>query len=90
MVTVRLFAVFREVVGQKEVKIPAKNVQELIKSLSSKHEKIVPFLTKSTDPFVLEENIILVNGRSISFLDGLKTELKDKDVVSIFPPIGGG
>jgi molybdopterin synthase sulfur carrier subunit len=33
---------------------------------------------------------ILVNGRSISMLNGLKTELADGDVLAIFPPMGGG
>lgn len=90
MATIRLFAVFRDAVGKKQVIIPAKNIRELIESLNSKYEKIVPFLTKTTDPLVLEDNLILVNGRSIWFLDGLETELKDEDVVSIFSPIGGG
>lgn len=33
---------------------------------------------------------ILVNGRSIDLLEGLKTSLKDGDVVAIFPPVAGG
>jgi len=90
MVTVRLFAVFRDAVGKKQIIIPAKDIRELVESLNSKYEKIVPFLTKTTDPLVLEDTIILVNGRSIWFLDGLETKLKEEDVVSIFPPIGGG
>ena len=90
MVTIHLFASFRETIGKKEITIPAKNIRELVESLNSRYEKIVPFLTKSTDPLMLEENLILVNGRSIWFLDGLETGLKEEDIVSIFPPIGGG
>ncbi len=33
---------------------------------------------------------ILVNGRSIRFLDGLDTLLEDGDQLALFPPIGGG
>ncbi len=33
---------------------------------------------------------ILVNGRNITFLDGLATSLTDCDEISIFPPTGGG
>ena len=33
---------------------------------------------------------VLVNGRSINFLEGLKTELSDGDEVAIFPPVAGG
>jgi len=34
--------------------------------------------------------IILVNGKNIEHLEKLDTKLKDGDVVSIFPPVGGG
>ncbi|MEM0378559.1 MAG: MoaD family protein [Thermosphaera sp.] len=34
--------------------------------------------------------IILVNGFNIEHLNGLKTKVKNGDVVSIFPPSGGG
>jgi molybdopterin synthase sulfur carrier subunit len=33
---------------------------------------------------------ILVNGRNISFLQGLDTVLEDRDVISILPIAGGG
>lgn len=33
---------------------------------------------------------ILVNGRNINFINGLDTELKDGDLVVLFPPAGGG
>ncbi|ACB40167.1 MoaD/ThiS family protein [Pyrobaculum neutrophilum] len=32
---------------------------------------------------------VLINGRSIAFLRGLTTALKDGDVVQIVPPFGG-
>lgn len=33
---------------------------------------------------------VFVNGRAIQYLDGLDTQLTDSDVVSLFPPVGGG
>jgi len=33
---------------------------------------------------------LLVNGRSITTLDGLKTKLTDSDVLAITLPVGGG
>lgn len=33
---------------------------------------------------------ILLNGRDIEFLQGLKTKLKDGDEIALFPPVGGG
>ncbi len=90
MVTVRLFGVFREPVGQKELNIDAKNVKELVKILTEKYEKMEDLLVKNQDPLALKNVLIIVNGRSISFLDGINTTLEEEDVVSIFSPIGGG
>ena len=33
---------------------------------------------------------ILVNGKDIRALKGMETELKDGDIISIFPPVAGG
>ena len=33
---------------------------------------------------------VLVNGRSVRFLDGLSTVLEADDDVALFPPVGGG
>ena len=33
---------------------------------------------------------ILVNGRSIAFLEGPRTLLTDSDVLALFPPLAGG
>jgi molybdopterin synthase sulfur carrier subunit len=33
---------------------------------------------------------VLVNGRSISFLDGLETVVGDGDRLALFPAVGGG
>ena len=33
---------------------------------------------------------ILVNGRSVRFLDGLSTHLEEDDELALFPPLGGG
>jgi molybdopterin synthase sulfur carrier subunit len=33
---------------------------------------------------------ILVNGRDITYLRGLKTKLKDHDLISVLPVVGGG
>jgi molybdopterin converting factor small subunit len=33
---------------------------------------------------------VLVNGRSLDFLDGLDTIIAPNDNLSLFPPVGGG
>ena len=33
---------------------------------------------------------VLLNGRSVEYLAGLATPVTDDDVISLFPPVGGG
>ena len=33
---------------------------------------------------------ILLNGRSIEYLQGMATPVTDEDTLSLFPPVGGG
>ena len=51
----------------------------------------VNLIEKFMDKRELRSGIkILVNGRNISFLQGLDTALEDRDVISILPIAGGG
>ncbi len=33
---------------------------------------------------------ILLNGRSVAYLDGLQSSVDDTDTLALFPPVGGG
>ncbi len=33
---------------------------------------------------------VLLNGRSVEYLQGLETPVREEDVISLFPPVGGG
>ncbi|MDQ1301313.1 MAG: sulfur-carrier protein [Chloroflexota bacterium] len=33
---------------------------------------------------------VLLNGRSVEYLQGLATPVRDDDNISLFPPVGGG
>ena len=33
---------------------------------------------------------ILLNGRSVAYLDGLESPVSDADTLALFPPVGGG
>lgn len=33
---------------------------------------------------------ILLNGRSVAYLDGLESLVSDADTLALFPPVGGG
>lgn len=89
----RLFASLREQLGRKtvEVDVAVENVDALITWLASRYqpgfkETLIDVATGQ----VRRGYAILVNGREIEYLNGLKTKLKDGDVVAFFPPIGGG
>ena len=91
MVLVQVFAYFQEALGKKDIDIEAGNIYELIDNLTRENEKFSGLLFESHESYIIRSDvIILVNGRNIEGLSGLKTALKKNDVVSIFPPICGG
>jgi len=80
--TVKFFATLRQVAGAREAQVEAGNVKELLARLSADYEgKMDRYLKIST---------VLVNGKNVAHIKGRKTKLKPDDVVSIFPPLGGG
>jgi len=93
-VKVRIFATFRDIVGIKEtaLQFPSNvTVRSLVQTLSNKYsqgklEREVFDKSGNVQKYVK----ILVNGRDIDFLDGPSTQLKDGDIVAMFPPVGGG
>ncbi|AGK62154.1 MoaD family protein, archaeal [Archaeoglobus sulfaticallidus PM70-1] len=88
MVKVKLFANFREAANTKEVEVEAKTIKELLQTLTTKFEKLKPLIYEGDR---LRDYVhIMVNGRHIRSLNGIDTELKEEDVVAIFPPVSGG
>lgn len=90
MTEVKFFANFREIVGQRSINIDAggKTVGWLIDHLVDKYEGLGPALFEDDE---LREYVhVMVNGRSIHFLDGLDTVLQADDELAIFPPVAGG
>jgi molybdopterin synthase sulfur carrier subunit len=82
MPTVKFFATLRQAAGTRETEVQAGTVKELIDRLSTDYEgKLDRYLKIST---------VLVNGKNVVHMKGRKTKLKPDDVVSIFPPLGGG
>ena len=95
-VKVRFFTSLREIIGKKEESLTFTEgekvtIEIVLKVLSEKHGK--PFAE-----YVFENETnkpkgflqFLINGNSSTTLEGLKTELKDNDVLAILPPVGGG
>ncbi|RLF98344.1 MAG: molybdopterin synthase sulfur carrier subunit [Thaumarchaeota archaeon] len=90
-VKVLVFVSLRDKVGwsQKEVMVDGDKIRDLLKSIKSVDGRSLYEIV--TENGKLRPNfLILLNGREISFLNGLNTKIKDGDTISIFPPAGGG
>ena len=84
MARVKFFATLRDITGKREMYI--KNVKTVGELLRVLYEIFGEEFKKEIEG----KNMILVNGRNILDLEGYKTEIKEEDVVSVFPPAGGG
>jgi molybdopterin synthase sulfur carrier subunit len=95
-VKVRFFTSLREIIGKKEESLTFNEgekvtISTVLSVLSDKYGK--PFIE-----YVFENEAkkpkgflqFLINGNSATTLEGMKTELKDGDVLAVLPPVGGG
>lgn len=92
-VVVKFFTTLREIVGKKEELLEFSKpmtVDALLKQLSKRYGK-------DFDDYMFDELgdvrghlQVLINGRSVSTMQGLNTQLKDADQMAILPPVGGG
>ncbi len=90
-ITVKFFFSFFEPFGanQTPVKLdsPA-DIKALLNTICDSDERRKKILNSSGE--LLPNIIILRNGKHITDLNGIKTELKDGDEITIFHPLGGG
>ena len=87
-VTVKVLGVLKDVTGwySRVYELEGEpTVGKLLERLVAEYPKLKEHLE---DPEAAAT--ILVNGRDIEFLEGLKTRLRDGDTVAIIPPAGGG
>jgi len=93
-VKVKFFTLFRLEYGLSEISIEIEkdsiNLKELIRLIDAKTGKSISEKIFTNEEKLKSSAIILVNGKNIFHLNGLETSIKDGDVVSIFPPGGGG
>ena len=93
-VTIKFFTTLREMTGKREDEIEVSDTFLTVKGLLNRlSEKYGP---KFVD-YVYEEEgkarsylQFLINGKSITTLQGFETRLRDGDKVAIIPPVGGG
>ncbi len=90
-VKIKLFATLRKKTGTGELEFEASDVKEALEELVSEFEELEDVIFESRDNEELKENITVIkDGRNIIYLDGLDTELKPEDSISVFPSVGGG
>lgn len=89
-VELRFFASFREAVGSRTIDrefTSDQTVGDILSELDAEHRDLQFF----DDGGELRQHLsIMINGRDISFLDGLDSTLEDGDVLAMFPPVAGG
>ena len=82
MPKVTYYASLRQVAGRREDDFQVGTVKEMLDAVSKAYDgKLDRYLKIST---------VLVNGKNVIHIKGKKTRLEPDDVVSIFPPMGGG
>lgn len=92
-INIKVFANLGEILGfnSLEINVPSETVGKLIGFISNKYDqKFEKLLIDSETGELRKSYIVLVNGRNINFLNGLKTVLKNDDEIAVFPPTGGG
>lgn len=89
---VKFFAYLREYTGCKVTDVPYEpDIYHLAHALCDTYGGKLRAKMLSADGEDLgEEIIILVNGRHVEHLGGIRAKLEPGDVVSIFPVVAGG
>lgn len=82
MPTVKFYATLRQITKMRQTEVPGATVKEILDALATMYEgKLERYVKVST---------VLVNNKNIRYLKGENTRLKPDDVVSVYPPLGGG
>lgn len=95
-IKILFFTSLREITGKKEEVLDLSilnntTVSKILGILSKCYGK--PFVEYVYDPKTCNVRgflQFLINGKSVSTLNGLNTKLSDGDVLAILPPVGGG
>ena len=92
-VEVRLYAMLREMAGKKVLRVslpPKSSVRDLIDILVERYggefERYIYDAEKRSRSYLS----YMLNGININSLEKFDTPLKDGDVFSLLPPVGGG
>jgi len=92
-ILVKFLANIREITDESEIELeirPGDSIETVMKTLELRYGKGFKEATTGTTASGIPNVSILVNGRDMDFLKGLKTELQEGDIVVLIPPVAGG
>ena len=90
---INFYATLRDVVGAKMVEFPLEHgvtAREVIDTIIARYPAMKKELLQN-DGRLYGHVHFFVNGRDVQFLEeGMNTQIKSEDVITIFPAVGGG
>jgi molybdopterin synthase sulfur carrier subunit len=89
---IRVYATLRTLMGQAKISLPvegATTVEDVLRRLAQAYPMLEDKLWDANG-YLTGYVTVLLNGRSIEYLQGLATPVTEADVMALFPPVGGG
>ena len=92
MIKLKFFGLLRLELGISELEVDSErgSLLDILQQADSLTDKDLLSEVLETDNKVKKGTIILLNGRNIRYLEGISSEVKADDEISIFPLCGGG
>ena len=88
MPKVNLYATFRDLTGQSQVRVEGKTVGEVLEALVRAYPTLKEELFEGED--LAERVSVFLEGRDVRYLNGLATPLTEEATLDLFPPVAGG
>lgn len=92
MVTIKLLASLRKLAGSKELVVPLEQggtVGDLLRVIGENHAEIMAKIVNEAGELTGTVQI-LIDGRNVTWLDGLDTVVTAEQSIVFIPPVAGG